>query len=294
MASVLGGSRAAEKRLGVGRGLTWLAGVLVLAAVWPVSQGMVFKPGTGIGYYIGITGGVMMLLMLLYPVRKHMQFARNWGPLRYWFMLHMLFGIGGPVLILFHSTFHVKSLNAGVALSSMLLVAASGIIGRFIYKRIHHGLYGRESNLEELQQAVDVNQNKMGKINAVLMEATGVGEKLQQFRNISISQHQTFLVRAWKFVTLGWQRYQLGTKCHQELRQAVIQLAQAQGWDKQQREQHYQAVAGNVDDYLAAVQQAAQFSSYERLFRLWHILHSPFVWLLAISGIVHVIAVNMY
>lgn len=249
-----------------------------------------YKPGIGFGYYLGLVGGVMMLLMLLYPVRKHLQFARNWGPLRYWFMLHMIFGIGGPVLVLFHTTFHVRSLNAGVALYSMLLVAASGIIGRFIYKRIHHGLYGRKSNLEELQQAVDANQNKVSKVNAALMEETGIGEKLKQFRMTAIDQKRGLVARAWKFITLGWQRRNLANRCRKELRRAVAQFAKAQGWDRQQQEQHYLEVSRDADGYLHAVQQAAQFSSYERLFRLWHILHSPFVWLLAISGIVHVIA----
>jgi hypothetical protein len=194
------------------------------------------------------------------------------------------------VLVLFHSTFHVRSLNAGVALYSMLLVAASGIIGRFIYKRIHHGLYGRKSNLEELQQAVDANQNKVSKVNAVLMEATGIGEKLKQFRMNAIDQKRRLLVRAWKFLTLGWKRRSLATNSRQALRRAVAHLADSQGWNRQQQEQHYLEVSRDAEEYLRAVQQAAQFSSYERLFRLWHILHSPFVWLLAISGIVHVVA----
>jgi hypothetical protein len=292
---VFGGSRAAERRMGVGAGVVWSSSIVLIALAWWVyikasTNELDYKPGVGFGYYLGLVGGVMMLLMLLYPVRKHMQFARSWGPLRYWFMLHMIFGIGGPVLVLFHSTFHVKSLNAGVALYSMLLVAASGIIGRFIYKRIHHGLYGRKSNLEELQQAVDANQNKVSKVNAVLMEATGIGEKLKQFRMMAIDQKRGLVVRAWKFMTLGWQRRNLASHCRQELRRAVAHLAKAQGWDRLQQEQHYLEVSRDAEGYLRAVQQAAQFSSYERLFRLWHILHSPFVWLLAISGIVHVIA----
>ena len=292
---VFGGSRAADRRMGVGSGVVWSSSIVMIAMAWWVyikasANELDYKPGVGFGYYLGLVGGVMMLLMLLYPVRKHMQFARNWGPLRYWFMLHMIFGIGGPVLVLFHSTFHVRSLNAGVALYSMLLVAASGIIGRFIYKRIHHGLYGRKSNLEELQQAVDANQDKVSKVNAVLMEATGIGEKLKQFRMTAIDQKRGLVVRAWKFITLGLQRRKLASHCRQELRRAAAQLAKAQGWDRQQQEQHYLEVSRDAEGYLRAVQQAAQFSSYERLFRLWHILHSPFVWLLAISGIVHVIA----
>ncbi len=292
---VFGGSRAADRSIGVGAGVVWASSIVLILMAWWVyikasANELDYKPGVGFGYYLGLVGGVMMLLMLLYPVRKHMQLARSWGPLRYWFMLHMIFGIGGPVLVLFHSTFHVKSLNAGVALYSMLLVAASGIIGRFIYKRIHHGLYGRKSNLEELQQAVDANQNKMSKVNAVLMEATGISEKLKQFRIKAIDQQRGLLVRAWKFMTLGWRRRNLAAKSRQELRRAVTHLANSQGWNMQQQEQHYQEVSRDAEEYLRAVQQAAQFSSYERLFRLWHILHSPFVWLLGISGIVHVIA----
>jgi hypothetical protein len=292
---VFGGTRATDRRMGVGAGIVWFSSIVLISMAWWVyikasANELDYKPGVGFGYYLGLVGGVMMLLMLLYPVRKHLQFARNWGPLRYWFMLHMIFGIGGPVLVLFHSTFHVRSLNAGVALYSMLLVAASGIIGRFIYKRIHHGLYGRKSNLEELQQAVDATQDKVSRVNALLMQATGIDEKLKKFRMTAIDQKRGLVVRAWKFMTLGWQRRNLASHCRQELRQAVVHLAKAQGWDRQQQEQHYLEVSRDADGYLRAVQQAAQFSSYERLFRLWHILHSPFVWLLGISGIVHVIA----
>jgi hypothetical protein len=297
---VFGDSRSAAKRagavhgVGVGSGVVWFAVIALVLAALPVSQGLVYKSGSGFGYYLGLVGGVMMLLMLLYPVRKNMRWARSWGPLRYWFMLHMVFGIGGPTLVLFHSTFHVKSLNAGVALYSMLLVAISGVIGRFIYKHIHHGLYGRQANLEELQQAVDSSQNKMNKVSGVLIEATGIGEKLKQFREMAFARDGGLAVRAWRFIALGWRRRNLAIHCREELRRAVIHLAKAQGWDKRQQDQHFQEVLLDVNGYLSAVQQAAQYTTYDRLMRLWHILHSPFVWLLAISGIVHVIAVNMY
>lgn len=287
VAKVLGGTRASEKKIGVGRGVIWFSVIALVLAAWPVSQGWVIKPSTGLGYYFGLVGGVMMLLMLLYPLRKHVSWTRNWGPLRYWFMVHMVFGIGGPTLVLFHTTFHVKSLNAGVALYSMLLVASSGIVGRFIYTRIHHGLYGRKSNLQELQQAVGTNQEK---VHTVLFEAPGIGDKLNSFKEMAMSHEGALPVRVWKFMALGWRSNRLAKKCHKDLRQAVAYLAKSQGWNPSQQQLHLHEAALHVNDYLLAVQQAAQFSSYERLFRLWHVLHSPFVWLLGISGIVHVIA----
>lgn len=290
-ATLLGGVRAGDRRMGVSRWIVWLAAIVLAFAAWPVYKGSVYEAGTGFGYAIGIIGAVMMLLMLLYPLRKHVRWARNWGPLRYWFMLHMVFGIGGPTLVLFHTTFHVKSVNAAVSLFSMLLVAISGVIGRFIYTRIHQGLYGRQSNLEELQKAVSVGQEQ---VSSILMEAPAIGEKLKQFRDMASDRGGSFFPRIWKFMTLGWQRRKLGIYCHQELRRAVDFLAQSQGWDSMQRERHWQGVAAKVSDYLSAVQQATQYSAYERLFRWWHVLHTPFVWLLGISAVIHVVAVNMY
>jgi hypothetical protein len=282
-----------------GRGAAWVATVVLIAAAFWVYYAasvhkLFFKPGTGLGWYLGLVGGVMMLVMLLYPVRKHLKFAREWGAVRYWFKAHMWLGIVGPVLVLFHSTFHLKSLNASVAMYAMLLVAGSGLIGRFIYKHIHHGLYGRKATLDELQKDMDDNQKKVSNVDAVVMQAAGVSEKINQFRDMVFSRDGAFLYRAWRFSTLGWQRRILVQQCRWELKRAVEHLAEDVGWSKQQQKQHLKEALLNVNEYLRVVQQAAQFASYERLFRLWHILHSPFVWLLTITGIAHVIAVYMY
>ena len=46
--------------------------------------------------------------------------------------------------------------------------------------------------------------------------------------------------------------------------------------------------------YLHAVTRVAQFTAYERLFSLWHVAHIPFVYLLVICAVVHVISVYAY
>jgi hypothetical protein len=282
-----------------GRWAAWFATVvLIAAACWVYYAASVhklfFKPGTGLGWYLGLVGGVMMLVMLVYPVRKHAKFAREWGAVRYWFKAHMWLGIVGPVLVLFHSTFHLKSLNATVAMYAMLLVAGSGLIGRFFYKHIHHGLYGRKATLDELQKDLDDNQKKVSNVDAVVIDSAGIGEKLKQYREMAFARDRALSYRALRFMTLGWQRRILLRQCRWELKRAVERLAEDVGWNKQQQKQHLKEAMLIVNEYLRVVQQTAQFASYESLFRLWHILHSPFVWLLAITGIVHVIAVYMY
>jgi len=298
--AAFGGSRESDKQggkvhgVGVGRSVGWFAAIAAVLIGWLVWRGGIIEPSEGIGYYFGYVGGVMMLLMLLYPIRKHVSWARGWGPLRYWFMLHMLFGICGPTLVLYHSTFHVKSWNAGVAFYSMLLVALSGIVGRFIYKKIHLSLYGRKTSLDDMQKAVDLNQRSTDRVSALLISATGVDEDLKKFRELAFEQDLGLATRVWRFMTFDWRRWRLTRRSSKKLKLAAIHLAESENWDKQTLNQHFQDALMYEKRYMATVQRAAQFLAYERLFRLWHILHTPFVWLLGLSGIAHVVAVNMY
>ena len=131
----------------------YLVVVTVLMAIgyFVVSPQKLYKPGDDIGYNMGLVGGVMMIFLLLYPLRKRIPFFENLGVLPSWFKWHMIFGILGPALIVFHSTFHINSVNAAVAMVCMLLVSGSGIFGRFFYTKIHHGLYGRQTTVNELK-----------------------------------------------------------------------------------------------------------------------------------------------
>src|SRR3546814_18634058 len=78
-------------------------------------------------------------------------------PLRYWFALHMFMGIFGPVLVLLHSTLRLHSLNATVAFWSMVIVASSGVVGRFVYGRLHAGLSGRQCSFAEVAKSAETH-----------------------------------------------------------------------------------------------------------------------------------------
>src|SRR6267154_5558723 len=93
-----------------------------------------------------------MLALLVYPARKRMPSLAALGTPRAWFKIHMVMGVVGPVCILYHSVYRLGAANSNVALISMLIVAGSGLIGRYLYGRIHHGLYGRAANLKELRE----------------------------------------------------------------------------------------------------------------------------------------------
>ena len=91
-----------------------------------------------------------MLLLLLYSVRKRFHFARKWGNLNVWLSAHIFLGFAGPVLVLFHTVFKFSGIVA-IAFWSMVLVVASGVVGKFIFALIPRSLSGMELNRIEME-----------------------------------------------------------------------------------------------------------------------------------------------
>lgn len=269
-----------------------LGGVALLVALAAgLSRLGLYTSGDDVGYALGVAGGVMMLVLLLYPLRKHLRVARGWGPVKWWFWGHMLFGIGGPWLILLHSNFRVGSLNAAVALYSMLTVAGSGIVGRYIYVRVHRGLDGELTSLKALQaQAGLVGQEARSS----LAFAPAVEALLLGFERRALAPGGGWAAPLRQVFGLPFQQAAVAWRCRGELRRRGAMLQRDGLWDAAQRQRRERRARRFVGRYLAAVMRVAQYAAYERLFRLWHVAHLPFVVLLAVSAVVHVVAVHAY
>src|ERR1035437_2880247 len=69
--------------------LVYLAITALVLAAWEFSRMGYFKAGDNTGYWICVAGGVMMILLFSYPLRKYFTFARSWGRVKWWFLVHM-------------------------------------------------------------------------------------------------------------------------------------------------------------------------------------------------------------
>jgi hypothetical protein len=256
------------------------------AAGGVVARGSLYTSRSDLGYALGVVGAAMLLVLMLYPVRKHVRLLRPCGALKYWFRAHMLCGILGPLLILFHATFDVRSLNAAVALGSMMLVTASGIVGRYIYRRIHHGLYGSRATLAELQQELE---RRFAALDPLLEWRPTVGREVDRFCRLAGRAPAGWMERTTHFTTLGVKR----CLAQRRIRQLIAAAPASQGGPGVSR-RTLRTLLQAIDATLRAAQRTAQFTTYERLFSLWHVLHVPIVYMLLISAIVHVVAVHMY
>lgn len=274
----------------------WWAGigsmvVLVAFLGWLVATSGMYKSGDDVGYNLGLVGGLMMLSLLIYPLRKRARFMNRLGSMKGWFRYHMVAGISGPLLVLFHSTFQIGSMNGRVALYAMILVAASGLVGRFLYRHIHKGMYGQHLSLQDAEE--DLRKSSED-VRTVFSAYPQIEAQLREFRNEAFATERGFGSRLWRFVTLKFRGHRLSSAVREQLIAAMRIAKQEQKLSRTQRILTYRLAKEKADAYVDAVCKASQLSSWERLFSLWHIVHVPFLYLLLVSGIVHVVAVHTY
>lgn len=264
---------------------------ILLCVGWLLRNRGYMTPEYGVGYWLGIAGGSLMAILLLYPSGKKSRLFRRLGLVKHWFRVHMIIGLVAPVMVLYHCDFQVHAINSSVALYSMLLVVASGIVGRYIYARIHRGLYGERANIDELRKEMaDAVENSRG-IAAILpdsvrkmqsLSAQLAGCKYTGKINIGQSLSWSFkhhIVRLWLYFVIN-----------RELRARAKQSDVIRGNAREIRK----AARAYMRRQVRLMRRVAQLAFYERMFSVWHVLHMPLFILMVVAALVHVLAVHMY
>jgi hypothetical protein len=259
--------------------------LLVLAAVvvalvlgWMDRGDDGINPEKGLGYALGIIGGSMMLILLAYPLRKRAKpGTRAPGSVGFWFRFHMLLGLVGPLAVLYHARFSWGALNSAVALGCMIVVASSGLVGRFLYSRVHRGYSDRKLEMRSLKSEMDEMLQEL-ESRGVPREA--ILKRLVPFESRAVAAGANFWSSAASVVGLGF-----------ETRYAHVRLYSALSNDGSRRSEDVRAM---LSDYFDAVRRAAEFAFYDRLLRLWHLFHLPLFFLLVAAAVLHIVAVHMY
>jgi hypothetical protein len=266
--------------------------IVVVAAGWLERDEEYLTPDTGTGYWLGIYGSMAMLLLLIYSFRKRNKSARSIGSIRFWFRTHMMLGIVGPVLILFHANFQLGPLNSNVALFAMLTVAFSGVIGKYLYGKIHMGLYGQKAQANQILAEADELKLYLGE---EMKAAAFVSKELNAFSDGLKAKPPTGAIGSlWAGAIIAVRARTMRSRLVSEARRLIRIEGRSLGWSWRQRRERQQRVTKVVRLYTAAVLKAAELTFYERLFALWHVLHLPLFFLMLMAGIVHVWAVHHY
>lgn len=283
----------AVERPGRIRPAIWLllASALLLVALWLASAYTEYTPGSDLGYNLGLIGGLAMLLALLYSVTKRVRFFATWMQMGRWFTVHMILGIAGPVLIMFHSKFALESINGTLAFWSMWLVFISGFIGRYLHTKLQYGLQGRHDLLQGLKEKIGVAAEA---VRSKFRYVPEIDERLEVFESDVLKPAEGLLSALGLFLALPFRLECTYLLACRDIKRAVDKRARRKKWSPRKTRRRIYYGKTMVRAYLEAVRSVARASAYERLFSLWHLVHIPLLFWLAITGAIHVLAVHMY
>lgn len=265
--------------------------IFLIYAGWQNRAETYITAESGTGYALGIIGASLMLLLLLYPLRKRVRFMRHLGPVKFWFRSHMMLGVIGPICILYHAGFKLGSMNSNIALFCMVTVASSGLIGRYFYRKIHYGLYGRKASLKELLDEEALQKNRL---TVTLDAAPQLRQELQSIQTWEPRIERGVLYAGLRIILFALYSHWLQLKIHLRADRAIKAHSKRMKWTPAQIKQQRRLMARYLGEFFNATRKVAGFSFFERMFSLWHLLHLPLFIMMVVTGIVHVIAVHMY
>jgi len=237
------------------------------------------KPSGIIGQPAGILALAIFIFLWLYPLRKKYKSLAWTGSLGRWMDIHILAALGLPLLLAIHAAWRFDGV-IGLGFLSMMVVVASGIVGRYLYVRIPRSKSGVELTREEvsarrralMQQIADTmdvdveSVERTLRIDAGTERAGGIGH--------------TFAA----LLTNDFKRWRAARELRRRWKSSV---PVSRAGDRAALKQ---AVALAKRE-MSLEQQARMLDATHKVFRFWHVAHRPFAVTALIAVVVHVAVV---
>lgn len=238
----------------------------------------VFKPSGLVGQTAGMLTFAGFLFLWLYPLRKKLGPGARWlGQVPAWLDVHIVVGLTLPILGAVHAGWRFDGV-IGLGYWAMLIVALSGIIGRYVYVRIPRNRSGLELGAEELAQ-------QRRQLLLELTEITGLAQDVVQSTLAAEPRPDSDLglvPSLWRMVRDDFRRRRAG----HELRKKWEAVEGATVDRSKLRD-----VARLARRQMALTQQARLLGETQKVFRHWHTFHRPFALTALLAVTIHVAVV---
>ena len=225
-----------------------------------------FRPAGRVGHGVGILGTAMILLLLLYSLRKRAKSMRRWGDLRVWLRYHIFLGVAGPVLITLHTSGRIGGL-VSISYWSMAAVALSGVFGRYLYQQIPRNVLGETMAIDEVERRGEELMVELSTSHGLDQAGVDALDDLALGPLLGKPAPVALLVLPWHNLLLArrLQRWAVGVG----LAENAAALGRARTWVLQARRLHL-------------------FHTIRDLFHYWHVFHKPFAVIMIVVVVIHV------
>jgi hypothetical protein len=227
------------------------------------------RPSGPVGQTLGVAGAVMMLVPFVYMARKRFRRTSGGANLKRWLEVHIFCGIVGPVLVTFHTALKFNGI-VSAAYWSMVLVALSGFVGRYLYVRIPRTIRGVELSQAELDD-----------------RTSALRDDLQWTAGPRVLDALDRLEADIAAVAPSWFSARTDRTVKASLAQVTAALAMSGSAATTA------TVAAIFEERVRLQQRRHALAATKRLFDLWHVFHLPLVWVMFAIVSLHV-AVALY
>ena len=226
--------------------------------------------------YLGQTAGILAFLIFLflwmYPFRKKLRWLAFTGAIAKWLDVHVATAILMPLIVGVHAGWRFEGL-IGLGYGAILVVCASGVIGRYIYSRIPRSKSG-----------VELDMGQVAGERRTLLTEIAAGTRLtpdeveRRLATVPSVEEGAGLLRTFGgLVRDDFNRWRAVHRFAADMSQL----------DKKT----IRRVAKLASREAALTQQARMLTATQRVFRFWHVAHRPFAITALVAVVVHVAVV---
>lgn len=237
------------------------------------------RPSGVVGQSAGILALLIFFFLWLYPLRKKYRSLAFTGSVARWLDIHILAAIGLPLLVAIHASWRFDGL-VGLGYFAMLVVCASGIVGRYLYVRIPRSRSGVASTREEvaLERRTLITD---------IAAATGLDPfVVERTLSVSGSSGSTGIARTLlHLLSDDITRWRLTRALRRQLAGARGSAGQELDRDTLDR------VVKLASREISLAQQLRMLDATKRVFGYWHVAHRPFAVTALVAVLIHVAVV---
>lgn len=262
--------------------LSW-AGRYYLLPLWErpdTPLHALLRPSGSLGHRLGWVGaGMIVIGVIIYSSRKRIPFLQRRGPMRTWLNVHIYLCLVGPLLVSFHTALKLHGV-AVYSYWSMMIVASSGIFGRWLYQQFPRTTRDKEMSVEDMRtDQAEARRRLEAEFQlspASLAEVDALAERSVR----SIGQGALALPRL------------LMDDIGRPFRLAALRRHLLSERRLPRSEAH--ALLGLLRRRVAAERRIAYWGTFRRFFTYWHVTHLVFFVSMIAMLVLHVASVLFF
>jgi len=230
-------------------------------------------------YWLGWAGTASMLLMHVYSLRKRIRAMFGWGRLSTWLHVHIFLGLQGAMWVCFHSA-HLQTLEniSGMTIIAVLVVVASGMMGRYLFSLLPKGLSGERLTARQIEQEIAELEPRFKASAQPAIEAA-----------IAEYSAKRAITGKLGFFDLIREDFR-SRRALRHLLAATKQVVRSQKHGTTELEDFAALVKRRAD----LARRLAFLQGAEQTFRRWHLFHKPLTFILLGAVVLHVVAHYIY